>query len=127
MIILLVRYGLGAVLALAVLGKLRHLSAFRLSLGRYGLHGPWSWAGASTVITVEALAVALAFSSAPVVLVGVAGTALGTIFTGLQTFLLTTGDRAPCLCFGATAPVSARSFAQAAGVLFAGLGLLLAI
>ncbi|MBG0829960.1 hypothetical protein HS041_19515 [Planomonospora sp. ID67723] len=122
---LLARYGLAVLLALAVAGKARHFTAFRLSLGRYGLYGPATWAGASTIIAVEALAVALALSPAPAVLVGAAGTALGTVFTGLQAYLLAVGDRAPCLCFGTAAPVSAVSFAQAAAVLLAGLLLLL--
>jgi hypothetical protein len=125
-IVVLLRYGLGALLALAVLGKLRGLSAFRLSLGRYGLHGPAAWAGAGVIVVVEALAVVLAVSPAPAVGVGVGATALGTVFTGLQAYLLASGDRAPCLCFGGTAPVSATSFAQAAAVLLAGLALLLA-
>jgi hypothetical protein len=122
--VLLARYGLAVLLALAVAGKARRFTAFRLSLGRFGLYGPAAWAGASTVVAVEALAVALAVSPASVVLVGAAGTALGTIFICLQVFLLAKGDRAPCLCFGTDAPVSALSFAQAAAVLLAGLLLL---
>ncbi|GIH95698.1 MauE/DoxX family redox-associated membrane protein [Planobispora siamensis] len=127
MIALLARYGLAVLLALAVAGKARRFTAFRRSLGRYGLYGPAARAGASTVVAVEALAVALAVSPAPAVLVGAVGTVLGTVFTGLQSFLLATGDRAPCLCFGTEAPVSAASFAQAAAVLLAGLLLLFSV
>ncbi|MET9341037.1 MULTISPECIES: MauE/DoxX family redox-associated membrane protein [unclassified Nonomuraea] len=126
MTLLVLRYGLAAILAVAVLGKARHFAAFRGSLGGYGLYGPLAWAGAFTVLAVEALAAALAVSTVDAALVGVVGTVLGTIFTGLQVHLLATGNRAPCLCFGTAAPVSATSLAHAAVVLLAGLVLLLA-
>ncbi|MFE3452091.1 MauE/DoxX family redox-associated membrane protein [Nonomuraea sp. NPDC059194] len=126
MTLLVLRYGLAAILAMAVLGKVRRFAAFRDSLGAYGLRGGLASAGAFTVVAVEALAVALAVSAADDALVGMAGAVLGTIFTGLQVYLLAGGNRAPCLCFGTAAPVSAASLARAAVVLLAGLVLLFA-
>lgn len=118
MILLLVRYGLAVMLALAVLGKARHFTAFRVSLAL-------PWAGAFAIIVVEALAVALALSPAPHLMVGIAATVLGTAFTAVQTYQLTTGGQAVCLCFGAAERVSWRSWSRAAVVLLAGLILLM--
>ncbi|MFG1710343.1 MauE/DoxX family redox-associated membrane protein [Nonomuraea sp. M3C6] len=117
MIVLLVRYGLAVMLALAVLGKARHFTAFRRSLAL-------PWAGAFAILVVEALAVALALSPASHLVVGIVATALGTAFTVVQTYQLATGDQSVCLCFGAAERVSARSWSRAAVVLLGGLILL---
>lgn len=131
-VVVLLRYGLAAILAVAVLGKLRRLPAFRRSLTRYGLRGGWARAAAWAVVTVEALAAVLILSPVPAVLAGAAGTVLGTVFTGLRVFALARGDRAPCLCFGtapaarAGAPALLPGAGPAVAVLAAGLILLLA-
>ncbi|SDR04733.1 MauE/DoxX family redox-associated membrane protein [Thermostaphylospora chromogena] len=130
--VVLLRYGLAAVLAVAALGKLRRLPAFRRSLSRYGLRGGRAGAAAWAVVAVEALAAALILAPVPVAVAGAAGTILGTVFTGLQVFALARGDRAPCLCFGAvpaaraSAPARLPGAGPAVAVLGAGLILLLA-
>jgi hypothetical protein len=122
-IVTVVRYALGIVLALAVLGKARDFTAFRRGLDGFGLRGEFGRVGAFTVITVEALAVAVLFSPAPTVVAGLVGSALGAVFTALQTYLLAAGKQVSCRCFGEASaePVSIRSWAKAAAILLAGL------
>ncbi|MFI6183567.1 MauE/DoxX family redox-associated membrane protein [Nonomuraea sp. NPDC051191] len=125
MIAFVARYGLGVVLALAVLGKARDFGAFRSSLATFGLHGRTAQVGAFTVVTVEALAALAAFSFlADDLVVGVTGTCLGLSFTAAQTYLLVMGEQAaPCLCFGSAERASARTFGRAVLVLLLGLAL----
>ncbi|WP_214324468.1 MauE/DoxX family redox-associated membrane protein [Nonomuraea sediminis] len=121
MIVLVVRYALGIVLALAVLGKARHFGAFLGGLANFGLHGRVGRVGAFTVVAVEALAAAVAFSPAPALAAGIAGTFLGVAFTAAQTYLLVGGEQAPCLCFGTRERASIRTWGRAALVLVMGL------
>lgn len=122
----LVRYALGCVLAFAALAKIRDFGAFSRSLGAYGLHRMVGRASACALIGAEALAAFLCFSLAADATVGVVSSGLGVGFTGAQTYLLSAGTRAACLCFGAASaePVSPRSWTRAALVLAAGLVLL---
>ncbi|MFI6315966.1 MauE/DoxX family redox-associated membrane protein [Nonomuraea sp. NPDC050556] len=121
MITVVARYGLGIVLVLAVLGKVRHFAAFGNSLAAFGLSGRLARAGAFTVVTVEALAALVAFSPVADPVVGVLGTALGLGFTAAQTYLLMIGDQSVCLCFGPAERVSLRTWGRAALVLVLGL------
>lgn len=138
----LVRYALGFTLALAAAWKVKEFGAFRRSLGSYGLHGRVGSVGAAALVGAEALTAALCFGAVgdlartDVVLsdlmvsdrvAGVAGTALGVCFSVAQTYLLSSGKPAPCLCFGAAAaePVSLRSWSRSVLVLLAGLVLML--
>lgn len=123
MIVIAVRYALGIVLALAVIGKARNFAAFHGGLANFGLHGRIGRAGAFTVMAVEALAAVAAFSPAPDLVVGVVGTLLGVAFTAAQTYLLVAGEQAPCLCFGTKEQASLRTWARAALVLLMGLTL----
>ncbi|TMR24427.1 hypothetical protein ETD86_04665 [Nonomuraea turkmeniaca] len=123
MIVIVVRYGLGILLALAVLGKARHFAAFQSSLAPFGLRGRIAQVGAFTVVTVEALAALTAFSPVADVVVGVIATCLGASFTAAQTYLLAVGEQAPCLCFGRQERASTRTWARAALVLLMGLTL----
>lgn len=118
-----IRYALGFTLALAFFWKVKDFRAFRLSLGEYGLSGGSSWAAAAAVVCAEAVAAAASFASAGDLTVGVAGASLGLLFTAAQSYLLATGQRSSCMCFGeaAAAPVSVRSWVTAALVLLAGL------
>jgi hypothetical protein len=124
-IALVARYGLGIVLALAVLGKARNFAAFRSSLATFGLQGRMAQVGAFTVVTVEALvALAAVALVADDMVVGVMGTCLGMAFTAAQTYLLVVGEQAaPCLCFGSAERASIRTWGRAALVLLMGLTL----
>ncbi|WP_433242624.1 MauE/DoxX family redox-associated membrane protein [Streptosporangium sp. CA-135522] len=123
MIVIAVRFMLGVILALAVLGKARNFVAFQGGLANFGLHGRIGQMSAFMVVTVEALAAVAAFSPAPALAVGVAGTCLGMSFTAAQTYLLVAGEQAPCLCFGSKEQASIRTWARAALVLLMGLTL----
>jgi hypothetical protein len=122
--VIIVRYALGIVLVLAVVGKLRAFGAFRDSLGDFGLRLRIASASAGAVVALEALTVAAAFSSAPDLAVGVAGTLLGLAFTGAQTYLLVGGRPASCHCFGVRETVSVWTWGKAALVLVMGLAML---
>lgn len=123
MIAIVVRYGLGIILVLAVLGKMRDLAAFRGGLAAFGLQGRTASVGAFAVIAVEALAALAAFSPVPDLVVGVMATGLGAGFTAAQTYVLMAGEQAPCLCFGTRERASARTWGRAALVLAMGLTL----
>jgi hypothetical protein len=134
-----VRYAVGFTLALAAAWKVKDFSAFGRSLGSYGLHGLSGSAGAAAVIGAEALAAGLCFGGfgglavahtvvtgvavSSDVMVGVLTATLGICFSVAQTYLLSTGRPAPCLCFGAAAsmPVSLRSWSRSVLVLLGGL------
>jgi hypothetical protein len=122
------RYGVGVALALAAFAKVRDFGAFRRGLAAYGLHGWAGLAGATAICAVEAVTALLCFAPVGAATAGVPVAALGLAFTATQTYLLGTGTRAPCLCFGAdgTAPVSIRSWTLAALVLSSGLVLIFA-
>ncbi|GGO79304.1 MauE/DoxX family redox-associated membrane protein [Nonomuraea cavernae] len=121
---IIVRYALGVVLVLAVVGKLRAFGAFRDSLANFGLRFRIAAAAAGAIVAVEALTAAALFSSVPDLAVGVAGTLLGIAFTGAQTYLLAAGRPAACQCFGVRETVSAWTWVRAALVLVMGLVLL---
>ncbi|GLW96381.1 MauE/DoxX family redox-associated membrane protein [Microtetraspora sp. NBRC 16547] len=121
---IIVRYALGVVLALAVVGKLRSFGAFRDSLANFGLRLRIASAAAGAIVAVEALTAAAVFTSAPDLAVGVAGSLLGVAFTGAQTYLLAAGNPASCQCFGVRETVSAWTWIRAALVLLMGLALL---
>jgi hypothetical protein len=122
------RYAVGIALALAAIAKVRDFGAFRRGLAAYGLHGWAGLAGATAVCAAEAVTALLCFAPVGAATAGVPVAALGLAFTAAQTYLLGTGTRAPCLCFGATgaAPVSIRSWTLAALVLCGGLVLVFA-
>lgn len=119
----LLRYALGATLALAVAWKVRDFTAFRRSLSEYGLHRGFGWAGAVALIAAEALAAVAAFRATSDLMVGIFGAGLGLGFSVAQTYLLSTGQPVPCLCFGAAAaePASYRTWSRSVLVLGAGL------
>lgn len=131
-----VRYALGFTLALAAAWKVKDFNAFGRSLGSYGLYGFSGSAGAAAIIGAEALAAGLCFGGPAVGHAGVTGVAvgsdvmagalvatLGICFSIAQTYLLSTGRPAPCLCFGAATgkPVSLRSWSRSVLVLLGGL------
>lgn len=130
------RYALGFTLALAAAWKVKDFNAFSRGLGSYGLHGFSGSAGAAAIIGAEALAAGLCFGGAGGlairdtevavgndVTVGVLAATLGMCFSVAQTYLLSTGRPAPCLCFGVAAskPVSPRSWSRSVLVLLGGL------
>ncbi len=131
-----IRYALGLTLALAAAWKVKDFGAFGRSLGSYGLHGFSGSAGAAALIGAEVLAAGLCFGGfgglavgdtevavGSDVAVGVLAATLGICFSVAQTYLLSTGKPAPCLCFGAAAskPVSVRSWSRSVLVLLGGL------
>jgi hypothetical protein len=122
--VIVIRYALGIVLVLAVAGKLRAFGAFRDSLGDFGLRYRVASASAGAIVALEALTAAAAFSPAPGLAVGVAGTLLGVGFTGAQTYLLVGGRPASCHCFGVRETVSVWTWGKAALVLVMGLATL---
>ena len=119
----LVRYALGGTLLLACWWKLKDFRAFSGSLRAYGVSGALATAGALALICLEALAAAAAFSTVADATVGRGIAALGLLFTMAQTYLLATGQRVSCMCFGAGAAeyVSISTWAKAAIVLTMGL------
>jgi hypothetical protein len=123
-----VRYALGLTLAAAAVGKVRDVGAFRVSLAGYGLYGWTAWAAALALIVAEGVAAVVTFLPHSDVVVGVLATSLGLLFLSSQVYVLASGRRATCLCFGRSAaePVSARTATRAALVLAAGLVLLVA-
>ncbi|WP_214104570.1 MauE/DoxX family redox-associated membrane protein [Acrocarpospora catenulata] len=117
---ILVRYALGAILLLAVTGKLRAFRGFRDSLAVFGVRG---WTAPVAIVIAEAGTAAVAFSPLPNLLAGIAGLLLGLGFTAAQTYLLVAGESASCQCFGVQEKASAWTWSRAAAVLVLGLAL----
>jgi hypothetical protein len=117
-----VRYALAVTLLVAAGAKAKDLGPFVGSLRSYGLGGRLAAAAASLIILVELAASAVSFAPTSDVVAGTVCAVLGLLFTAAQTYLLATGRRVSCLCFGATSSdhVSARTWARAAAVLVGG-------
>ncbi|WP_433533176.1 MauE/DoxX family redox-associated membrane protein [Micromonospora sp. CA-263727] len=118
-----VRYALAVTLLVAAGAKARDLGPFIGSLRSYGLGGPPATAAAAMIIVVEVAASAVSFAATSDVVAGMLCAVLGLFFTAAQTYLLATGQRVSCLCFGARSAdhVSPRTWGRAVVVLLSGL------
>ncbi|PZG20874.1 hypothetical protein C1I95_08545 [Micromonospora craterilacus] len=118
-----VRYGLAITLLVAAGAKAKDLGPFIGSLRTYGVGGRAATVAASMIIVVEVAASAVSFGATSDVVAGIACAVLGLLFTAAQTYLLATGRRVSCLCFGAQSAdhVSGHTWARAVAVLLGGL------
>lgn len=121
-----IRYALGVTLAIAAGWKIRDFAAFRGGLVAYGLPAWASWVGAPALVAAEATTAVLSFTRASDAFIGALATGLGSVFLCSQVYLLATGNRASCLCFGRASAeaTSVRTATRAGLVLVAALALL---